>query len=238
MKKFLSKQGPLLRAVVIVATVGIVVTGVTFASLQAQPATLAGNTIQSATVGLTIGTASATSTAYSSSHSGFSFTGVVPGGPASPVDGNTFYLKNTGSASLNLKLAISSTPTNTSSVDLAKVSVQLTRVDTGTTQTATLQSLVDGYPAGGLTLIDSLAPASTGTQYKISVSMAADAFTGTSASIGSIDFIFSGTAVTAAQNCLTTADLHSIVLDTLVGRECHVRNNVPATRITRLVVII
>jgi hypothetical protein len=139
-----------------------------------------------------IGTASATSTAFSNSHSGFTFAGVVPGGPAQPADGNVFYLKNTGTATLALKLAVSGTPTNTSNVDLTKVTVTITRTDTGTTQTATLQSLLD--TGGGLNLTDTLVPASTGVQYKLSISMSADAFTGSSASIGAIDFVFSGTA--------------------------------------------
>jgi hypothetical protein len=39
-----------------------------------------------------------------------------------------------------------------------------------------------------------LVPASTGVQYRLSVSMTSDAFTGSSASIGAIDFVFSGTA--------------------------------------------
>jgi hypothetical protein len=93
-------------------------------------------------------------------------------------------------------MSVGSTPTNISNVDLSKVSVDISRADTDTTQTATLQSLVDDYPSGGLSLTDSLAPGSTGTTYTISVSMTADAFTGSSASIGSIDFVFSGTAVT------------------------------------------
>lgn len=195
MYRLSSINSSLVRAIMVVMTVGILVTGVTFAALQSQQAVLSGNTIQSASANLLIGTASATSTAFSSSHSGFTFANVVPGGPAQPVDGNVFYLKNTGTATLAVKLVVGTTPTNTSNIDLSKVSIQITRVDTATTQTATLQSLVDGNPSGGLGLTDNLAPASTGVQYKISVSMTADAFTGSSASIGAIDFVFSGTAV-------------------------------------------
>jgi hypothetical protein len=195
MFKSIKINAALARAIAVVASIGIVVTGVTFAALQSQQAVLSGNTIQSATASLLIGTASPTSTAYGSSHSGFTFANVVPGGPAQPANGNVFYLKNAGTATLTLKLNVSSTPTNTSNVDLSKVNVIVTRADSGTAQTATLQSLVDGSPSGGLTLTDVLAPASAGTQYTVSVSMAADAFTGSSASIGAIDFSFSGTAV-------------------------------------------
>ena len=194
MWKFVRANAALARALTVVVSVAVLVTGVTFAALQSQQAVLSGNTIQTASANLLIGTASATSTAYSNSHSGFTFTNVVPGGPAQPANGNTFYLKNSGTATLTLKLNVGSTPTNTSNIDLSKVTVQITRPDTGTTQTATLQSLIDGYPSSGLTLTDNLAPASTGVAYTLSVSMSSDAFTGSSASIGSIDFVFSGTA--------------------------------------------
>lgn len=191
MHRFINVNGALARALAMVASVGILVVGVTFAALQSQQAVLSGNTIQSASANLLIGTASATSTAFSNSHSGFTFTEVVPGGPAQPSGGNVFYLKNTGTTTLSLKVAVNGTPTNTSNVDLSKVSIQIVRVDTGTSQTATLESLANGT---GLTLTDVLAPASSGTEYKVSVSMATDAFTGSSASIGAIDFVFSGTA--------------------------------------------
>ncbi len=197
MWKFIRANAALARALLVVVSVGVLVTGVTYAALQSQQAVLTGNTIQTASANLLIGTASPTSTAYSNSHSGFTFANVVPGGTAQPADGNTFYLKNSGTATLTLKLSVGTTPTNTSSIDLTKVSVQITRVDTGTTQTATLQSLIDGYPSSGFALTDTLVPSSTGVQYKISVSMTADAFTGSSASIGSVDFVFSGTAASS-----------------------------------------
>ena len=193
MRKIEERNGALARAIAIVASVAILVVGVTYAALQSQQAVLSGNTIQSASANLLIGTASATSTAYSSSHSGFSFSEIVPGAGAQPADGNTFYLKNTGTANLAIKLAASSTPTNCANIDLNLVKVHITRVSTNATQVATLQSLIDAN--GGLTLTDTLAPASSGTEYKVSVSMLADAFNGQSESLGAFDFVFSGTGV-------------------------------------------
>jgi hypothetical protein len=195
MLQFLKLNGALARALSIVASVGIIVTGVTFAALQSQQAVLSGNTIQSATASLLIGTATATSTAYSSSHSGFSFNDIVPGAAAQPAGGNVFYLKNTGTATLSVKLNVNGTPTNPSNVDLGKVKITVVRTDTNTSQTTTLQALIDSTPAGGLTLTDTLAPSATGTQYTMTVSMTADAFNGSSATIGAIDFSFSGTGV-------------------------------------------
>jgi len=183
---------PIVRAAGIVSAVGLTVTGVTFAALQSQQAVLTGNTIQSATADLRIGTSASS---FAASRAGFSFQDLIPGGPPMPSDGNVFYLKNYGSAPLALKLTVGSVPTNTSNVDLAKVLVQITRVDSNVVQTASLQSLIEGYPANGLALTDLLSGNTTGT-FKIRASMTADAFTGTSASIGAIDLVFSGTAQT------------------------------------------
>jgi hypothetical protein len=198
--KFLGKltgaHGPLLRAVGVLSAVIILVTGVTFATLQSQQVTLTGNTISSASADLRIGTTSTTSTAFGDTHAGFSFKDIIPGGPAMPADGFTFYLKNTGSTPLALKLAIGSTPANVSNVDLNKVSIQLTRVENGVggaPQVVTLQALID--PATKLTLSDPLTNGTVAT-YKLRVSMASDAFDGSNATIGGIDLVFSGTAVT------------------------------------------
>lgn len=182
---------PLLRAIGVISAVGILVTSVTYAALQTAPATLTGNTIRSATADLRIGTSAST---FSASRAGFTFADVMPGGPAMPADGHSFYLKNYGSTALNLKVAVSSVPTNVASVDLSKVSLQLSRVDSEATQTFTLKALVDAQASGGLALTDALAPTPTVAQYKLRASMMADAFTGTGddVSVGAIDLVFSG----------------------------------------------
>jgi uncharacterized membrane protein (DUF485 family) len=183
---------PLFRAISVIASVAILVTGVTYAALQSQQATLTGNSIKSATADLQIGTSS---TSFAASRTGFSFGGVVPGSSATPADGNSFYLKNGGTPALALKVAVSSTPVNLANVNLAKVYVVFTRVDTNTTQKLALASLISGYASGGVAMTDNLAGGAT-AQYKTQVSMDADAFTGQSADITGIDLVFSGTAVT------------------------------------------
>lgn len=188
----MSGKGPVLRAAGVLAAVSIVVSGVTFAALQSQQATLTGNTIQSASADLRIGTSAST---FAASRTGFSFQDVIPGGPAVPTDGYSFWLKNYGTAPLSLKLAIGAAPANTSNVDLSKVMVQLVRVDNNAAQTMSVQALVDGYPANGLAITDPIAPSAI-VQYKLRASMAADAFSGSGASIGGIDLVFSGNAVT------------------------------------------
>jgi hypothetical protein len=172
-----------------VATV-VVVSGVTFAALQSQRDTLTGNTIQTATANLQLSTDGIN---YSDSHTGFDFNNLVPGGAAVPTTGYAFYLKNGGGTVLSLRLAVVGTPSNPDEVDLSKVNVLLTTVGTGTpVQSMTLQSLLS--PDGVALTSPALASGLT-QQYKLQVAMAGDAITGSSASIGNVDFAFTGTAV-------------------------------------------
>jgi hypothetical protein len=183
-----SNRKAIFRAIGVIAVLIVIVSGVTFAALQSQQDTLTGNTIQTATANLQLST---DGTSYNNSHAGFDFTNIVPGGAAVPTAGYSFYLKNGGGTPLTLKLAITSTPTNPDGVDLSKVSVLLTTVGSGTPiQTFSLQSLLTN---GGVSLTGSLAT-STAQQYKLQVSMTTDAVSGSSASLGNIDFAFSGTA--------------------------------------------
>ena len=131
---------------------------------------------------------------------GFDFNGITPGGPAAPSAGNSFYLKNMGSANLAIKASISTTPTvitiqpSGATVDLTKVFFEFTRVDTGNTTTISLKSLMDANTSGGVALSDTL-NGSGAAQYLLRVSIAADAFTAESASISGINLVFTGSAI-------------------------------------------
>ncbi len=182
---------PYARAVMVISAVAVLATGVTFAALQSQQATLTGNSIQTASADLKIGTSTAT---FGSSRSGFNFNGIIPGGSPVPADGNVFYLKNAGTASLALKVAVNTAPTNTAGVDLNKVYVTITRVESTVSQTFSLSALVEANATGGVALTDSLAGTTVG-QYKVQASMALDAFNGSSAEVGGIDLVFGGTSV-------------------------------------------
>ena len=190
-----SKFLPIIRAVGIVAAVMIVVSGVTFATLQSQQVKLTGNTIQTATANLQI---SPDGIIYSGSQQGFAFSNLVPGGQAMPLSGYSLYLKNAGGTPLALKLALSSVPTNTDNVDLTKVHVILTPADGGSVQNFTLQSLVDASSTGGQSILvpGELMP-SASEQYKLQISMESDAVNGPSATIGNLDFSFSGVALSS-----------------------------------------
>lgn len=191
--QFLNLHGiqPIARAIMVVSAIAVLATGVTYAALQSPQVALTGNTISTATVGLQIGTSDSS---FASSRVGFKFANVIPGAAATPADGNAFYLKNTGSVAMTLKAAINSVPTNISSVDLSKVFLIFSRVDTNATQSISVASLVDANATGGVALTDNL-DASSVAQYKVQVTMDDDAFTGTSATVGNIDLVFTGVLV-------------------------------------------
>jgi len=180
------------RGLMIGLAVATVVSGVTFAALQTQPNKLNGSVIQTAGVGLQI---SLDGNIYSYNQPGMIFNNLVPGGSAQPQNGYNFYLKNTGNAPLAIKFAVSSAPSNPDGVDLSKVNVLL-NYGNGPAQSFTLAALIDANTTGGLTVNSPAAinPGST-APFTMQVSMASDAVTGSSASLGNIDFAFTGLAV-------------------------------------------
>lgn len=183
-----------LRLLVVMAIVGVVTTGVTYAALQSQQAILSGNTIESATAALQVSKDGGT---YASSINGFDFPGLVPGGPAMPSQygGYPIWFKNIGSAPLNMNVSVNGVPTTTGDVDLSKVSVILTPIGGGgTAQTISLAALI-ANSTGGTTAM-TLPSVNPGVviQYKLQVQMAADAFTGPNATITNLNLVFGGTA--------------------------------------------
>jgi hypothetical protein len=186
----LSRLLPTLRAVTVITAVVAMAGGVTYAALQSPQVKLTGSTIQTATANLEV---SADGVSYAASQPGYVFGALVPGGQATPLDGYPVYLKNTGGTPLALKLAVSSLPANPDSVDFTKVHVIVTPSNGGSIQNFTLQSLVANSGAGGSSILvpTQLAPGAI-AQYKLQVSMEADAMSGPSATINNIDFSFSG----------------------------------------------
>lgn len=188
----MGKTKPVLRSLLILSSVGIITTAATFAVLQSQQAVLAGNTINSATAALAV---SGDGTTFGNSKTGFAFSNVVPGGPATPASGNTVYLRNNGSSNLTLKMSVSSTPSNLNNVDLNKVFIEISRTETGFSQTYSLKSLIDSYAGGGTSLND-IVNSGTTAQYSLRVSMSSDAFNNTNGvTISGVDIAFVGLAV-------------------------------------------
>ena len=177
------------RTVAVIAAVLIVVSGITYAALQSQPVKLTGNSIETATANLRISTDGLN---FGNTQPGFDFKNILPGGPADPEAGDAFYLNNSGGTSLALRLAVAAKPSNPDNVDLSQVNVILTAVGLNGTQTFNLQSLIDGADNGGVAFTGANLPSDTIQEYKLQVSMASDAISGSSASLGGIDFAFSG----------------------------------------------
>lgn len=185
---------PVVRSgIIILAMVGLI-GGVTYAALQSQVKITSSN-ISTANAGLMI---SQNNSSFSSSVSGFNFGNIIPGGSAMPANGYPFQLKNSGGTPLTLKLGVSSIPTNADAVDLTKVSVIISSSTTTQTQTFSLQSLIDSYATGGtaITIPAVLFPDQV-FPMAMQVSMAKDAFVGSSAIIGAIDYTITGTAVSS-----------------------------------------
>ena len=189
-----SELTSLIRAIVVIAVIAAGVTGVTFAALQSQSAALAGNTIETASANLLI---SKDGSSFSGSSAGYDFNNVVPGGAAVPTTGNTFYLRNSGTTNLALKLSVNGQQvTNDPSLDLSKVYVIITAPD-ATVHKLALSALLSSYGTGGTDLGVTLNASSTGL-FKVQVSMDADALSGgttSSASIKNVDLTFGGTAI-------------------------------------------
>src|SRR5438045_5315843 len=93
----------LVGSIITLLTLTVIAAGATFASLQSTSVALTGNQINTS-AGLAISTNGVN---FPQTISGFNYTGVVPGGAPYPAVGNTFYIKNTGFASLGIKAAIS-----------------------------------------------------------------------------------------------------------------------------------
>lgn len=184
---------PWLRAVLILAAVGLVVGLVTFAALQSQQAVLSGNMIESATAALQL---SADGASFASSQQGFNFSGLIPGGPAMPTQfgGKPLWFKNAGNATLTIKAMIAIPPTVTGDVDLSKVFIVITPAVGGTAQTVSLAALQTANTSGGVSLNIPVISAGSQVQYNIQASMAADAFAGNSASIQNLNIVFVGSA--------------------------------------------
>lgn len=167
----------------------MIIGGAAYAVLSSPPATLTGSTITTANANLLIST---DGTTYSTTLPGFNFDSLVPGGPSMPLGGYNFYLKNTGNTPLAIKLRMSRQPTNEGDISLDKVNLIITP-SSGSAQSLSLQSLLSAGTTG--TAIG-VVPLSNGVsqQYKIQVSMAADAVAGNSASLSGIDLTFTGVA--------------------------------------------
>lgn len=181
---------PLARAIGIFSAVAIVVTGVTAAALQSQ-ATLTDNTISSATATLEVDNID-NGLGFSSTDTGFSFTGLVPGADYGAAQ--HFSLKNTGTA--DLKVTVYATlATATGTIDKTKVHVRFTNNDTADVAVytmANLEAIFNDVPGvSGAGFLD-IAAGGEENDFDVQVKLDADAIIGSSASLGDFNLVFTG----------------------------------------------
>lgn len=185
----------LLRIIAAVVAVSVVITGVTYAALQSQNATLQGSKITSATANLTIGDGQGS---YAATANGFTFNNVEPGGPAMPQPANSLWLRNNGTSNLALKMTMNPASfTNPQSANIDRIFIVIKPVSGGTAQVLSLGSLMTGYTNGTPTALNfSLAAGQIG-EYTLQVQMSSDAVPSTmaGATMSGIDLIFSGTSI-------------------------------------------
>lgn len=163
--------------------------GAAFAILASAPSVLTNNAITTASANLLLST---DGTIYGVSFPGYGFNNVVPGGAAVPTAGNPVYLKNTGGVPLGARIALAHAPTNPDNINLEKVNLIVTSVGSGLPpQTYNFQSLVNASN-GGLAITGSSLEPGASQQYKLQISMTADAINGSNATMSGVDIMFMG----------------------------------------------
>lgn len=188
---------PVLRAVGVIGSVTVLVSGVTFAAFQQSSVTLAGNDIASATANLWIdGNDTGTDTS-AVSETGFSFAGLAPGGEYGSAE--DFRLENVGDVPLDVQ--VKATSGVAANIDKNLVTVRFTNTseepDTGVTYTlAELEFAPRDVPgvSGDTGFLGFTTNTIQKKSFTIEVKLEAGAVTsGSSGSIGDFDLIFTGT---------------------------------------------
>lgn len=186
---------PLTRAVLVIATVTVLVVSATYAALQSQ-ATLTGNTISSVSTALKI---SKNGVSFDSTQTGFSFDGIIPGGMEVPITGHPFWLRNDGAIDLDLSVSVVPSPTSSvtpsGSVDFTKMVLVFERLGVSSPVEFTVQALIDSYADGGLSLAEALQVDDDSELFTVKAKFLPDAFTGSSASVSDLDIEFVGTGI-------------------------------------------
>ncbi len=185
----------LTRAIGVITAVGVLVTGVTFAALQSQNATLQGSRITSATANLTIADGLG---GFAATANGFAFDNVEPGGSPMPLGGNTLTLRNNGTSKLALRMSMNpSTFVTAQGANLDHIFIVLNPAGGGPRQVLSLGTLMTAYANGTPTDLEYTLPAGQIAQFTIQAQMSNDAVPSTQSGVtlSGIDLIFSGISV-------------------------------------------
>ncbi len=171
------KINPVARAVVTIAAVAAMVTGVTFAALS-NTATLTNNTIMSTNIdGLVID--SDGNDSFDTTDQGFAFNNIGPGGTSAP---QTFKLKNSTTGQLDVNVQITGESALPAGVDASDITFNFTTPD-GTVN-ANWGQLT---PTNGVLLISDLDPDEVAS---VTVTVTLDASVPDGTSIPSFNFMF------------------------------------------------
>lgn len=186
----------LLRPIGVLSAVIVLASGVTFAALQSQSATLQGSRITSATANLLIGDGQG---GYGATAQGFNFDNIEPGGAPMPTPGNSLSLKNSGTSNLALKLTMNpNTFANPQNANTDRIFITLTPLSgSGPMQQFSLATLMAAYTSNTPLPLNLNIAAGQVSQYSLQVQMTADSVTSTTSGVTltGINLIFSGSSV-------------------------------------------
>ena len=193
--KNLRKYTPMLRAVGVIGVVAGLATAVTFAALSSQ-ATLTDNNMSTATASLKLWDGDS----FESTAPGFSLTNVIPGTNTAPFN---FYFQNDGGLNLNVTAHIPVAPSTTNVADFADIDVTISSAELGCgipSVTTTMAALIAGevaLPCNSLTAgaqgNNQVGFETTEGNYSVVVNIDPTTVSGSQATVGNFNLVFTGT---------------------------------------------
>ncbi len=172
----------IVRAVGVIAATSALVTGVTWAALTSNTATLTSTTINSATASLKLWDGDS----FETSAPGFTITGLVPGTGSEQA----FYFQNDGGVPLKLKAKIPALPSSSGFAGWENAKVTFTDEQNNTTVTTDMLALSTG---DGVELPGDSAAAGTEGNFKAKFDIAPSSITGGQVTIDAFNIEFTGT---------------------------------------------
>ena len=175
----------IVRAVGVIGATAAIVVGATFAAFTSNTASLTNNTLASATADLQV---QSTSGSFSTTDAGMNFSALLPGVASSPF---TFYLKDNGSADLNVTASIPES-LSSSTIPLNDVTLTFTNV----TETGSVSYTLDQLNNGQVMALPGASPQLTpGNFDQYSVTATLDNSLTTSGTVTPFTLNFVGTQV-------------------------------------------
>lgn len=138
---------PIGRFMLVCCAIVVIIVGVTFAAMRTQQNLLTGSTLTSASASLLMNKQSIGT--FHNELSGFTFTGVEPGGPALPAAGHSLFLHNNGSTNLSVDIQVNPERLEYSEqANLSHIMLQIDVPGRGESINYALSDLIDSYQTG------------------------------------------------------------------------------------------